>query len=124
MDGAESSGRAVRRERRRAVSGGLGLEVLERNWRCRDGELDIVAGASGLLVFCEVKTRTSVTFGQPVEAVKPAKAARIRRLAVRWLAERREEHDALAWAELRFDVISVLCSRQGAAQVEHFQAAF
>lgn len=86
-----------------------GLRILERNWRCRDGELDIVAVDDGVLVFVEVKTRSSTAFGDPAEAVHPAKASRLRRLAVRWLVE----HDGTYWPELRFDVVSVL--RHGTA---------
>ena len=60
-----------------------GLRVLDRNWRCRDGELDIVARDGDALVFCEVKTRRAVGFGHPVEAVGHAKQRRLRTLAQR-----------------------------------------
>ena len=81
-----------------------GYTVLARNWRCRDGELDLVVlGRGRQLVFCEVKTRTSTAFGLPAEAVSPAKQARIRRLAARWLADRK-----LAVRAIRFDVACVL----------------
>lgn len=96
-----------------------GLTVVERNWRCPDGEIDIVARHGEVLVFCEVKTRSGVAFGVPAEAVTPAKAARIRRLALRYLAER-----GLAFTELRFDVVSVVRQPRGAAVVEHLPAAF
>lgn len=96
-----------------------GLTLVERNWRCSDGEIDIVARQRGALVFCEVKTRSGVAFGVPAEAVTPAKAARIRRLAARYLAERQPRY-----LELRFDVVSVLRSPRGAAAVEHLPAAF
>ena len=79
-----------------------GYEVLDRNWRCRDGELDLILGRGRELVFCEVKTRTSTAFGVPAEAVTPVKQARIRRLAARWLAERGRR------GRIRFDVASVL----------------
>ena len=82
---------------------GHGYEVLARNWRCRTGELDLVVGRARLVVFCEVKTRTSERFGAPVEAVTPAKQARIRRLAARWLAEA-----SLPRRAIRFDVASVM----------------
>src|SRR5690606_2707639 len=59
---------------------GLGYVVIDRNWRCDQGELDIVAREGDCLVFCEVKTRRSTAFGPPVESVTPAKAARLRRL--------------------------------------------
>jgi putative endonuclease len=84
-----------------------GYEVLDRNWRCRDGELDLVVRRGTTLVFCEVKTRSGRTFGEPFEAVTRTKRSRIRRLAARWLRERNgrlisRPHD------LRFDVASVL----------------
>ncbi len=101
-----------------------GLVVLARNWRCREGELDIVATEASTLIFCEVKTRSSVLFGAPAEAINPAKAARIRRLAGAWLAEQRAGDGLEFWPELRFDVISVLRPRQGAALVEHLRGAF
>ncbi len=63
-----------------------GYEVVARNWRCRAGELDIVARRDRLYVFCEVKTRSSDAFGVPAEAVGPAKRARLRRLAALWFA--------------------------------------
>lgn len=96
-----------------------GLVVLERNWRCRDGEIDVVARDGDVLVFCEVKTRRSTGFGLPAEAVTRGKADRLRRLALLWLRER----EASA-AELRFDVVSVLCRPSGPAAVEHLRGAF
>ena len=81
-----------------------GYEVLARNWRCRDGELDLVARDGDAVVFVEVKTRSSADFGMPVEAVTREKQARVRRLAARWL-----EDDAPGPArEIRFDVASVM----------------
>ena len=81
-----------------------GYEVLVRNWRCKEGELDLVARTGRLYVFCEVKCRTSDRFGAPAEAVTRDKQARLRRLAARWL-----EDDAPARArEIRFDVAAVL----------------
>jgi putative endonuclease len=94
-----------------------GLEIIERNWRCRQGELDIVAREGTTLVFCEVKTRSSTAFGDPAEAVVGAKAQRLRRLAGCWLVE----HPG-RWSELRIDVISVLRHRQGAAEVRHLRS--
>ena len=96
-----------------------GLRVLDRNWRCREGELDIVARDDGALVFCEVKTRRGIGYGHPVEAVTAAKAGRIRVLAQRWLAA----HDEHA-PEIRFDVVGVLVRRDEPAEVTHFKAAF
>ena len=96
-----------------------GLRVLDRNWRCRDGELDIVAREGDALVFCEVKTRRGTGYGQPVEAVGRAKQRRLRTLAQRWLAA----HDEHA-PELRFDVVGVLVRPARPALVTHLRAAF
>lgn len=96
-----------------------GLVVLARNWRCADGELDIVALDGDVLVFCEVKTRSGLGYGLPVEAVTPVKARRIRRLAARWLAE-----DDRSWPQLRFDVVSVVRRRGWAPTLEHLRGAF
>lgn len=93
-----------------------GMEIVDRNWRCPAGELDIVARDGPLVVFAEVKTRSSDAFGDPAEAVGPAKAERLRRLAVLWLEAR-----GMGFAEVRFDVVSVLRSRSGAAQVDHLR---
>ena len=96
-----------------------GLRVLDRNWRCRDGELDIVARDGDALVFCEVKTRRGIGYGQAVEAVGRAKQRRLRTLAQRWLAA----HDEHA-PELRFDVVGVLVRPARPAVVTHLRAAF
>jgi putative endonuclease len=80
--------------------------VLDRNWRVRDGELDLVLGRDTTIVFCEVKTRRSDRFGAPVEAVTPRKQQRLRRLAAAWLAQRRDVAPG-GRAELRFDVAAV-----------------
>lgn len=95
-----------------------GLRILDRNWRCADGEIDIVAADGDTLVFCEVKTRSGLAFGDPAEAVVAAKAARLRRLALRWLAEH-----GLGWRELRFDVVTVL-RRADELIVRHLRGAF
>jgi putative endonuclease len=97
-----------------------GLVVLDRNWRCPDGELDIVAVDGAVLAFVEVKTRSSVAYGDPAEAVGPAKAARIRRLAVRWLAAHGEQR----WPEVRFDVVAVVRNAPGGPDVRHLRGAF
>lgn len=97
----------------------VGLRLLDRNWRCREGELDIVAREGAAIVFCEVKTRRGVGYGHPVEAVTPVKQRRLRLLAQRWLAAH-EEHAR----DLRFDVVGVLVPRTGPALVTHLRAAF
>jgi putative endonuclease len=96
-----------------------GLRLLDRNWRCREGELDIVARDGDALVFCEVKTRRGVGYGHPVEAVTYGKQRRLRTLAQRWLAA----HDEHA-PELRFDVVGVLVRPSRPALVTHLRAAF
>lgn len=101
-----------------------GLTIVTRNWRCSDGELDLIALDGEVLVFCEVKTRSSSLFGAPVEAVGAAKARRVRHLALRWLAEQRQFGETRFWPELRFDVVSVLRQPRGAAEVMHIRAAF
>jgi putative endonuclease len=91
-----------------------GYEVVARNWRCRDGELDLVVCDGRTLVFCEVKARTSTRFGVPAEAVTPAKQRRIRGLAAQFL----RQHDGAGRA-IRFDVVAVL-----GGEVEVLEAAF
>lgn len=93
-----------------------GLVVLERNWRCDIGEIDILARDGDSLVVCEVKTRHGAGFGHPAEAVTPIKAQRLRRLAARWIRERR-----VSPREVRFDVVAVIRSGPGAAVVEHLR---
>jgi putative endonuclease len=98
-----------------------GYTIVARNWRCPDGELDLVAARPGELVFCEVKTRTSNRFGSPAEAVTPAKQRRLRRLAARFLADADAAVPTAAGrgAALRFDVAAVL-----AGEVTVIEAAF
>lgn len=98
---------------------GAGLRPVARNWRCPDGEIDIVAWDGDVLAFCEVKTRRGDGYGTPAEAVGSAKVRRLRGLAARWLAETGTTAD-----ELRFDVLSVRLSGAGAARVEHLKGAF
>jgi putative endonuclease len=94
-----------------------GMQVLERNWRCRLGEIDIVALDGDCLVVCEVKTRRSTVAGSPLEAVTPAKLGRLRRLTAAWLAAQ-ERH----FAEIRIDVVAVLRPAGGPVEVEHLKA--
>ena len=91
-----------------------GYEVVVRNWRCRDGELDLIVRRGRTYVFCEVKTRSGDAFGLPVEAVGRAKQAGIRQLAARWLQE-----GEVRAVGIRFDVASVL-----AGEVEVLEGAF
>jgi putative endonuclease len=96
-----------------------GMELLDHNWRCRWGELDLIARDGNALVFCEVKTRRSTRYGVPAEAVVEAKARRIRRLASQWMRD--TDHHA---SVVRFDVVAVLAARAGAAAVEHLRGVF
>jgi putative endonuclease len=96
-----------------------GMALLDRNWRCGVGEIDAIMRDGDAMVFVEVKTRRGDGFGTPAEAVVPAKAARLRRLAALWLAETR-----LRPNEVRFDVVSVMPQPSGPASVEHLRGAF
>ncbi|MQY03010.1 YraN family protein [Actinomadura macrotermitis] len=87
---------------------GLGWRLIERNWRCREGELDIIAHDGRQYVVCEVKTRRSVRFGDPVEAVGDGKAARLRRLALRWAASH-----GVRGADVRIDVLGLVAEGDG-----------
>jgi putative endonuclease len=82
-----------------------GYEVLVRNWRCREGELDLICAKDRHLVVCEVKTRSSLAYGHPAEAVTATKQRRIRGLAARWLAE---GGPPFSPRDVRFDVAAVL----------------
>ena len=96
-----------------------GYRILDRNWRCRDGELDLVLARGKTVVFCEVKTRSSTRFGAPVEAVTAAKQRKLRTLALQWLAA----HDRRG-GDLRFDVASVLVVNAGDPVVDILEGVF
>ncbi len=98
--GAEGEARAARRYEQ------AGYEIVARNWRCRDGELDLVVRRGSELVFAEVKTRSSTRFGHPAEAVTPDKQRRIRRLARRFC-----DDTGMRAPRLRFDVVAILRDR-------------
>lgn len=94
----------------------LGWTIIERNWRCPEGELDIVAHDGSCLVVCEVKTRSTACYGTPVEAVTPAKAERLRRLAARWLSSH-----GIRQAPVRIDVLGLVRAGPGRFDVEHLK---
>ncbi len=96
-----------------------GYEVVDRNWRCRDGELDLVLRRGPTVVFCEVKTRSSDAFGAPIEAITHEKRRRLRRLAARWLDERSARAGGL-----RFDVASVRWPKGSPPSIEVVEGAF
>jgi putative endonuclease len=95
-----------------------GFTIVERNYRCREGEIDVIAQRAGVVVFCEVKTRHSSRWGEPSEAVGFHKQRRLRRLAACWLGERRPR-----FSEVRFDVVSVVV-RDGVPEVVRIPDAF
>ncbi|MFJ4898566.1 MULTISPECIES: YraN family protein [unclassified Streptomyces] len=92
-----------------------GMSVLERNWRCRTGEIDIVALDGDALVICEVKTRRAGGFEHPMAAVTPAKADRLRRLAELWL----DRHGGPPPGGVRIDLVGVVLPRRGGPRAEH-----
>jgi putative endonuclease len=97
-----------------------GMTVLARNWRCPQGELDLVLrDTDGTVVFCEVKTRSGTGFGEPSEAVGQRKARKLRALACLWLGE----HRPAGAADLRFDVVSIVRRRGSAPRLEHLRGA-
>ncbi|MBX9472934.1 YraN family protein [Microcella sp.] len=96
-----------------------GYTILERNWRCAIGEIDIVAQQGRTTVVVEVKTRSGVGFGHPLDAVTPRKLARLRRLAGAWCAAQSAAPDRGA-RDLRIDVIGVVAGRDGIA-IDHLQ---
>ena len=91
-----------------------GMTILERNWRCKQGEIDIVALDGRTLVVCEVKTRSSVRFGTFLEAIIRQKAWRLRKLAVLWV-----NAHGLIFEAIRIDVVGVLRATSGDFLVEH-----
>jgi len=95
-----------------------GYVLLDRNWRCSDGEIDIVARDGASLVVCEVKTRSSEAYGTPLEAITDVKARRLSRLGWRWVAA---HPDVRPTGSIRIDIVTVVRRRRGPAQVEHLR---
>lgn len=96
-----------------------GFVIIERNFRCKGGEVDIVAREGKTLVFVEVKCRKTLTYGVPQLAVTPFKQRQISKAALTWLAKN-HQHDTPA----RFDVIAILLNGEYQHQVEHIRNAF
>lgn len=98
---------------------GLGYTIIDRNWRSRGGELDIVARDADTTVFVEVKTRAGLGYGHPFEAITEFKVARLRRLAMAWcdanLVDRRR-------TRVRIDAIAVVAPRGAEPSIEHLKA--
>lgn len=95
-----------------------GMQVLDRNWRCSAGEIDLVLRDGDEIVVCEVKTRRSKAFGEPIEAITRAKLGRLRRLAGRWLAA----HEVNARG-VRLDIVALHRDREGNYAVNHVPGA-
>jgi putative endonuclease len=95
-----------------------GYTILERNWRCEIGEIDLIAKHKNQLVFIEVKTRSGNGFGHPFESVTKTKVSRMRRLAAAWVAI-----NNLQSSSLRLDAISVLV-RSGHVAIEHLKQVY
>jgi putative endonuclease len=105
-----------------------GYEILDRNWRVREGELDLIVADSDAIVFCEVKTRVAGGRSGPelaLDAVGPAKRRRLRHLATAWLRDRREGAGAPHRENLRFDAIGITISPGGRLlSLDHVTNAF
>ena len=98
---------------------GTGMVLVERNWRCALGEIDLVLRDGRETVFVEVKTRAGLGYGHPLEAITVAKLARLRRLAGAWC----EAHPGEA-ASIRIDAVAVVAPRGGGVTVEHLRRVF
>jgi len=96
-----------------------GFTIVERNWRCPNGEIDIIALDGDTLVLCEVKTRKGVAKGTPEDAVTPAKQKRYKRLAAAYV-----QFAGLDEVQIRFDVITLLVLAEDRALLRHHRAAF
>ena len=98
-----------------------GMAIVDRNWRCRTGEIDLIApeqiGGRMTLVFCEVKCRTGLGFGHPLEAITWAKIRKLRQLAAEWLAV----HDVPSSA-IRLDAIGVVMLPGQPPELTHVRA--
>lgn len=96
-----------------------GYTVIARNWRCPQGEVDLVVEREGEVVFVEVKTRSGTAFGHPFEAITAAKLARLRRLAALWCDE-----SELRPGRIRIDAIAVIAAPGAAPVIEHLAGVF
>lgn len=95
------------------------MEVVDRNWRSRYGEVDLIAVERDCLVFVEVKTRRGLRYGSPAEAVTFSKQRRIRSLAVEWLRD-----SGRSWSRIRFDVVAIMVGHDLQPHIEHVRDAF
>lgn len=92
-----------------------GYRVIDRNWRCREGEIDVIAEQGDETVFVEVKTRSSTEYGHPFEAITTGKLRRMRRLAMAWCAQ------AGGWRRIRLDAIAVIARPGARPCIEHLE---
>lgn len=97
-----------------------GVQIIDRNWRCPQGEIDLVALDGDDIVFIEVKTRSGTGFGHPLESITPLKLARIRRLSAAWC----EGHPEHSGRKARVDAIGVIAPRNGSVDIEHLKRVF
>ncbi|GFR37749.1 UPF0102 protein [Insulibacter thermoxylanivorax] len=97
-----------------------GYRLIDRNWRCRLGEIDVVAGLDEQLVIVEVRTRSSDRFGSAAESIDARKQCKLRQLALLYMKEKHYPQDT----RLRFDVIAVRMLADGGVQIEHIPEAF
>lgn len=91
-----------------------GMTVLDRNWRCAVGEIDLVLRDGGVLVVCEVKTRRGLAYGHPIASIRERKLHRLQTLALFWI----EAHEVVA-PEVRIDAVGVVQPRFGPPRIEH-----
>ncbi|MDP8944123.1 MAG: YraN family protein [Actinomycetota bacterium] len=127
-----SDGRRARGDHGEALAerhlAAAGYRILERKFRTRHGELDLVVADARALVFCEVKTRLAGSPGGPpgpLDAIGPGKRRRLRLMAAQWLAARAEADERPMRSQLRFDAIGVTVDRSGAlVGLEHVEDAF
>ena len=97
----------------------IGMQIVCRNWRCRYGEIDVIALDDRTIVVVEVKTRSGRGYGGPIEAVTWDKQRRLRRLATLWLAEQ-----GGPWVDVRFDVVAIVIERGADPSIEHRAGVF
>lgn len=95
------------------------MVLIERNWRCPSGEIDLVMRDGDEVVFVEVKTRSALGHGHPLEAITTAKLSRLRRLAAEWCRRRREAGEAVG--RIRIDAVAVVAPDHAPARVDHLR---
>jgi len=100
-----------------------GYRVIERNFKCRVGEIDLICSKDKLLVFCEVKTRTRLVFGMPAESIDEKKIRHIRRVAASYLSQGLRLNRLYRDFDIRFDVVEVIFVGEK-CQVNHIENAF